>query len=159
MKNIIKSLALFHKEMSAVKEDGKNPHFGSRYATLDNILEAIKGPMDKAGLAFVQIPLEGGKLRTVLFETETGESIEGTMDLFIAKQDPQGQGSGLTYARRYALSAMLGISTDTDDDGNAATTKPAQPVSQPISKICTECKQLHTGPYPKCLQCYNKTRS
>jgi hypothetical protein len=155
MKNIAKALALFHAKMSPVGKDKTNPHFRNKYASLDNILEAIKEPLQKANHTVVQLPTEGAKLRTILIETESGESIESTMDILLAKQDPQAQGSALTYARRYALSALLGISTDEDDDGEASTPKPTAPAPT-AAKLCNKCGKPHTGPYPTCYSCHTQ---
>lgn len=158
MKNIAKSLATFHKEMQPVAKDRANPFFKNRYATLDAILEAVKEPLQKAGLTFVQIPDGENGIKTIIIDVESGETIEGAMKISPVKNDPQAEGSAFTYARRYSLSMMLGISTEEDDDANAATNKPtAAPTT--ATKICVECKQPHTGPYPKCLSCFQKTKS
>ena len=154
MKAISKALAVFHAKMESVTKDKVNPHFKNKYVSLDSILEAIKEPLKSANLVFVQMPLEGGKLKTILIETETGESLESTMDLLITKTDPQSQGSALTYARRYALSAILGLSTDEDDDGNSASSKPVALAPAAVAKTCNVCKKTHSGPYPTCIECY-----
>lgn len=157
MKSIAKALSVFHENMHPVGKDKLNPHFKNMYASLDNILEAIKEPLKKANLVFTQMPLEGGKLKTVLVETESGESIESTMDILLSKNDPQAQGSALSYARRYSLSAILGISTDEDDDGNSATpqqTVAIQGQSVPTTKTCNLCNKPHSGPYTTCIDCY-----
>jgi hypothetical protein len=60
----------------------------------------------------------------VLVHGESGEQMEGTMLLQAAKNDPQGQGSAITYAKRYALMALCGLSADEDDDGNKASQPP-----------------------------------
>jgi len=156
MQKIAKALATFHEHMKPVGKDKTNPHFRNKYASLDSILEGIKEPLKLAGLTFVQLPIEGGKLKTILIESESGESIESTMDILLAKNDPQAQGSALTYARRYALSAILGISTDEDDDGNAATPAP-KPVQ--TAKLCNVCNKPHNGPYPTCLDCFKAKQS
>lgn len=162
MKNIAKALAVFHEHVKPVTKDKTNPHYKSRYATLDSILDEIKEPLKKANLTFAQLPLESGKLRTVLMECESGETIESTMDIMLTKSDPQAQGSALTYARRYALCAILGIATDEDDDGNAASAvkASAQPVTQQqATKSCNVCAKPHTGPYATCIECYRKKQA
>lgn len=153
MKNIAKSLALFHKEMHPVGKDRANPFFKSRYATLDNILEAIKEPLEKAGLTFIQVPEGKNILKTVIIDVESGETIVGTMELSPVKDDPQSQGSAYTYARRYSLSMMLGIATEDDDDANSATKTVTH---ETAAKLCTECKKPHTGQYPRCLDCFKR---
>lgn len=126
MKNIAKSLAKFHELMGNVAKDANNPFFKSKYAPLETILPAIKGPLKEAGLVFYQSPVTWDNkpaLLTCLLDIETGESIENTVPLILAKQDPQGVGSAITYMRRYALVSMLGLNCDEDDDGNAASNK------------------------------------
>lgn len=128
MKNIAKSLAKFHELMGNVAKDANNPFFKSKYAPLESILPAIKGPLKEAGLVFYQAPATWDNkpaLLTCLLDIETGESIENTVPLILAKQDPQGVGSAITYMRRYALVSMLGLNCDEDDDGNAASNKTA----------------------------------
>ena len=129
MKNIAKSLAKFHDLMGNVAKDANNPFFKSKYAPLETILPAIKGPLKEAGLVFFQAPTWIGDnspaLATTLIDIESGEKIETVSPIILAKQDPQGQGSAITYMRRYALVAMLGLNCDEDDDGNAASPKVA----------------------------------
>ena len=87
-----------------------------------------------AGLVITQIPVNENELRTVIFHIETGEKIEGTFKMTPAKNDPQGQGSVITYQRRYALGAMLGLNIEDDDDANAgvkASNTPQAP-KQPV---------------------------
>lgn len=122
MKNIAKALSEFHKNMPDIKKDSDNPFFKSKYAALDSILPAIKNPLYDAGLTFTQVPCGENELKTMLIHIESGEVIEGTYKMTPSKNDPQGQGSALTYMRRYALVAMLGLNTEEDDDGNASVT-------------------------------------
>jgi hypothetical protein len=111
-------------ELNAVSKDGTNPHFRSKYATLQNIVESCRDTLRKHGLAVVQTFSETDgtyiNLDTTLLH-ESGEWIAGTFTMTPTKHDPQGMGSATTYARRYALSAILGIVTDDDDDGNASS--------------------------------------
>lgn len=118
MKNIYKALADFHDEMGTITKDANNPFFKSKYAPLETILPAIKEPLKKAGLVFTQIPTGICKLKTIIVHTESGESIDGEYEMTPAKNDPQGQASTLTYMRRYALTSMLGLNCDEDDDAN-----------------------------------------
>lgn len=125
MKNIAKSLAKFHELMGNVAKDASNPFFKSKYAPLESILPAIKEPLAKAGLVFSQYPScinNLPALTTVIYDVESGDYIESATPLILAKQDPQGVGSAITYMRRYALVAMLGLNCDEDDDGNKAST-------------------------------------
>ena len=116
---------------TAVK-DATNPAFKSKYADLGAVWEAVKPALQANGFAVVQSPNFEGDimwLETTLLHV-SGERMTGRYPLRPLKQDPQGFGSALTYAKRYSLSSMLGVVADEDDDGNAASAKPAQP-SQP----------------------------
>ena len=119
--------------MEGATKAGLNPHFKSKYADLASVWDACRKPLSDNGLSVVQLP--GGDGQTLSVTTilmhESGEWIEGTMTMTPTKNDPQGVGSCLTYARRYALAATVGISPE-DDDGNAASAKPtAKPVAKP----------------------------
>ena len=127
MKNIAKALANFHAEMGKISKDETNPFFKNKYASLPTILSAIKESLQKSGLVFTQIPTGDNELETILIEVESGEAIRGTFKMILAKQDSQGQGSAITYTRRYALGAILGLNIDEDDDGNAAIKPTATP--------------------------------
>lgn len=122
------ALVAAQAEMPALQRDKINPAFKSQYLSLEGLLEGVLPILNKHGLAVAQFPTFVRTeaelvpaLRTVLIHGESGETLEDTMLLMLAKRDPQGQGSGITYAKRYALCALLGISADADDDGNAAT--------------------------------------
>lgn len=123
MKNLAKALQKFHDEINTIKRDANNPFFKSKYAPLETILPAIKEPLKKANLIFTQIPTGICKLKTILIEVESGESLEGEYEMTPTKNDPQGQGSTITYMRRYALVSILGLNTDEDDDANEASKK------------------------------------
>lgn len=122
----IESLAVSLVAAQSVIEDAKmdkiNPHFKNKYATLDAILEAIRKPLTDNGLAITQTMMPGNLLVTTLVH-RSGQWIRSYMDLNPQRLDPQGIGSALTYARRYALAAIVGISQE-DDDGEMAMVKP-----------------------------------
>lgn len=134
MKNIAKSLAKFHTIMGTIEKDATNPFFKSKYAPLETILPAIKKPLQDSGLVFFQIPtyLAGDvpALKTTLLDIETGEYISEIVPLILAKHDPQGVGSAITYMRRYCLVSVLGLNCDEDDDGNKASHNPSSPTHQ-----------------------------
>ena len=120
IKNLAIALAKFQSEMKAVKKGAINPFFKSKYADLASIIEAIREPLAENKLSFSQFPTGENGLTTILMH-ESGEFIEDTYFLKPVDAKPQSAGSCLTYARRYALSSVLGISTEEDDDGNAAS--------------------------------------
>ena len=123
--SLIKALHAFQAEAPALQKNAINPHFRNRYISLDALMDAILPPLNKAGIVLLQMPttLEGGTpaLTTRLVHADTGEALEATMPLVLEKENPQGQGSAITYARRYSLMAMLGLVADEDDDANAAS--------------------------------------
>lgn len=107
-------------------KDKTNPAFRSKYADLGACLEAVDDALLDQGIAVYQETFEDATGVTVetVFLHESGETIRsGKLHVPASKQDPQGYGSALTYARRYSLMAACGIAPE-DDDGNAAT-KPA----------------------------------
>jgi hypothetical protein len=115
------ALAKAQGEMRHAAKDNVNPHFRSRYADLAGVIDACREPLAKNGLSWSQLPTVGDgqvRVRTVLMHA-SGEWISSELSLPVSKHDAQGIGSAITYARRYALSAMVGVAQD-DDDGNAA---------------------------------------
>lgn len=135
----------FQGELESAIKDANNPHFRSKYADLASIREAIKEPLAKNGLSVTQLPMPGEKgtlrLRSVLLHS-SGEWIASEMEMPLAKVDPQGYGSALTYARRYSLAALLGVVQDDDDAEGAmgrntpakATEPPEKPKAAPKSE-------------------------
>lgn len=117
---ITKALIAFHKEVGTVKKDAVNPHFKNTYASLGAIIDATKQPLVNNGLTYVQFPSGTNGLTTRVMH-ESGEWMEETFNMTPSKNDPQGLGSAITYQRRYSLGAVLGIATEDDDDGNAAS--------------------------------------
>ena len=122
IKEIAPALVKAQSLIASADKSGKNPHLKNNYATLGDVMDAIKPAMEANGLMFIQTPnpSDDGKLHleTIIIHT-SGEFISGVMVMPIQKPDPQGFGSALTYARRYHLSAMMGVKQE-DDDGNAA---------------------------------------
>lgn len=111
------------KDLDFAAKNKVNPHLKSKYADLPEVIQAVKSSLNAQGIAFLQTPDESEpavlKLTTRLIH-ESGQWIESVMTLPLVKTDPQGYGSAMTYARRYALSAITGIYADDDDDGQLA---------------------------------------
>lgn len=118
---LFKALALFHVKMDKVKKDANNPFFHSKYASLENILDAIRLPLQECELEFTQFPTGDYGLTTILFHLPSGEFLQDTYNMEPTKKDPQGAGSVITYQRRYALTSIFCINVETDDDGNKGT--------------------------------------
>ena len=129
------ALAKAQSEMAPVIKDAKNPHFRSSYATLASVIEAIRDPLTKHGISFVQLPgaLDdaGLHLTTVLIHS-SGQTITSDMVMPLVKRDPQSLGSALTYARRYALMSVLGLPAE-DDDAEAAHSRDTKPAPAPVN--------------------------
>lgn len=117
------ALSAAQGEFEAVAKTETNPFFKSKYAGLPDVVRAASPILAKHGLSICQMigyDGEGDTLTTYLMH-KSGQSLCGTMRLHLVKDDPQGQGSAVTYARRYAYMAALGLVADEDDDGNAAS--------------------------------------
>lgn len=129
-----KAFAKTQKEMKQPLKDANNPFFKSKYVPLENVVEAITESASKNGLSFTQFPSsdEAGNVTVgTLVMHESGEWIEyDPIKMKPVKNDPQSIGSAITYAKRYALSAIFGITSDQDDDGNEATQAKKQPAKQ-----------------------------
>lgn len=121
---IYEALAAAFAEMPGVPRNGKNPHFKSMYATLDDIVNTIRPVLARHGLGFIQKPEtdDSGRqgVRTIVFHKGGGVLDCGFTAVTPTKNGPHEQGSALTYAKRYALGAAFAICDIDDDDGNAA---------------------------------------
>lgn len=122
-------------EMGAATKDSKNPHFRSTYASLPAVLEAITPVLNRNGLAMMQLPTFDGdaivQVTTVVIHT-SGQMMSSTVGAPVAKKDPQGVGSAITYLRRYAAQSIFALPVE-DDDGNAASHRPNALPAQPAA--------------------------
>ena len=125
IKEIAVALHKFHGLMGKVGKDAVNPHFKNKYASLSNIIEATTPHLNAVGLSIIQLPCESG-LETMILHI-SGEYIS-SVSLTPCKDasNPQALGSALTYARRYALGAVLSLNIDEDDDAQRATVAPSK---------------------------------
>lgn len=139
MKEISAALVKAQKEFGPALKTSSNPHFRSKYADLSACVEAVIDGLNNNGIFLMQSShlCEDGVTVETVFIHESGEQISaGKLHVPASKQDAQGYGSALTYARRYALMAACGIAPE-DDDGNAAV-RPKQaekPVAPPPPKV------------------------
>jgi hypothetical protein len=123
--NLAKAMIGVQKVIRPALKDSFNNFTQSRYATLNSVMEACGEALINAGIWVTQypVPVEGDGsqlgLVTKLVHAESGEWQESTIVMPLAKADPQAYGSALTYARRYGLSAMVGLLAE-DDDANTA---------------------------------------
>lgn len=122
--------------LNGVVKDGKNPAFKSRYATLENVIDAAKPALQAADLAFTQAPgalVEGAIEITTMIMHTSGQWLRSTLHVPLSKRDPQGVGSAITYGLRYSLMATLGL-PPVDDDGESAMDRSPAPRIAPLSQ-------------------------
>lgn len=131
---LAKALAAAQAELEPAAKNAENPHLRNRYADIAAVFEAIRKILPKHGLAVSQmiLPTEGkAHVRTLLMH-ESGEWIAGECLLPPDRAGgPQGMGSAITYARRYSLSALLGVVSEDDDDGEQAQHSPSKTRQEP----------------------------
>lgn len=137
-------------QIRGAKKDSANPFFKSKYADLSEVWSACREALTANGIAVIQSP-DGDTPETMVLITTiahaSGEWMSGRYPIRAIKADPQGIGSAITYARRYALAAMIGIASE-DDDGEAATGRQApnvpakaqQPAKSPTKAIAEPAK-------------------
>jgi hypothetical protein len=121
--------------IEGAKEDSTNPFFKSKYADLSSVWKACKKPLTDNGLAVTQTVENGGEkiyLVTTLLHL-SGQWMRSYMPVMITKQDAQGFGSAMTYSRRYALAAMVGVCPQ-DDDAESAMQNVRKPAIAYITK-------------------------
>lgn len=127
IENLGKALSVAQSQMSGAKKDSINPHFRSKYADLESVWQGCRDALASNGLSVVQMPaFEDGMcvLYTQLIHS-SGEWIRSRSAAPIVKQDAQAVGSAITYLRRYALAAVVGVCPE-DDDGNGCSDTPRQ---------------------------------
>jgi hypothetical protein len=132
------ALCLAQAEMGGAIKDSNNPFFKSSYADLTSVIKVIKEPFARHGLSFVQLPVTsaGGNgigVTTMLMHS-SGQWIQSEYLLPMDKVTPQGAGSAITYARRYALQSLVGIPSVDDDSEMAMYRNEPAPVSAPPAK-------------------------
>jgi len=124
-KTIASALVKAQSDYGPALKSSENPHFRSKYADLAACVEAVVGALSKHGITLMQraLPCESGITVETVFIHSSGETLSsGPLHVPAQRQDAQGYGSALTYARRYSLMMACGIAPE-DDDGNAASGK------------------------------------
>jgi len=133
--NLAAALCKAQAEVKAPAKNKQNPHLKNWYADLAAVAEAVLPAFLRHGLSVTQLPCELGgdpAVMTLVLHT-SGEWLETVARTRPVKADPQGAGSALTYAKRYALQSIAGVVAEDDDDGHAATHRP-QPQQKPASQ-------------------------
>jgi len=128
LKDLATALSKAQGQLKPASKDGVNPHFKSSYSTLQSVWDSCRAILTANGLSVAQTFAEGPEgavtVQTTLLHS-SGQWISGDLVLKSVKNDPQGIGSAITYGRRYALAAIVGIVSDEDDDANSASHAPA----------------------------------
>lgn len=134
---IFKALSKFRGKVVQPEKTAKNPFFKSNYVTLEGVIKAIDNGTKETGLSWFQEAKSQDKTVSVstIIIHESGQYIRFDPFTVIAvKSDPQAVGSALTYAKRYALAATFGISSDIDDDGCKASEQRPSYNNKPVAK-------------------------
>jgi len=123
--NLALALSIVQGKLTHAKKDSANPFFKSKYADLESVWDSCRELLASNGLAVMQFPgtysdLDKSMSLTTIISHKSGEWISQEMSVPVTKPDAQGAGSALTYMRRYALAAVVGV-VQADDDGNAAS--------------------------------------
>ena len=151
---LAKALIAVQRELLPAARDGTNPFTRSNYATLNSVMEACRDVLLAHGIWMTQLPVpapvELGPghigLLTKLTHAESGQWQSSLAVVPLPKADPQGMGSAITYARRYALTAMLGIITEEDDDGEAVQGQRSPPLLRNQLAVCA-CRPSEENEY------------
>lgn len=152
IEKLIDALSKAQAKIKNAAKDAENPHFQSRYADLASVWEACREPLTEQGLAVVQFPVGEGDhvgLTTYLAHS-SGQWMCSTIYATPERKGPQAVGSVLTYLRRYALAAVVGVAPD-DDDGNAASDHGRQapaPANDNGQRIATQRVAARRAPEP-----------
>lgn len=121
---VYNKIAQIQNEIGVLEKDADNPFFKSQYLTLDKIVANLRPLLTKHKLLVTQMP-QNATLETLVKDLEDDSELKSNCDLQCPPNDPQKQGSAITYARRYALGCIFQIQTEEDDDGNKTVSKPA----------------------------------
>ena len=125
------ALAAAQAELRNPVFDSQNPHFKSRFASLATVRDAITPTLSRHGLSVMQLATndaDGRPCVETILAHASGEWVSSTLTVPAGKNDAHGAGSAITYARRYALMAIVNVVGDEDDDGNGAVQQPEKSV-------------------------------
>lgn len=156
---IYKAFVAAQKAFGPALKSSTNPHFRSRYADLSACVEAVIDALNDNGIGLMQTthPCESGVAVETVLVHESGQTLtSGVLHVPASKQDAQGYGSALTYARRYSLMAICGIAPE-DDDGNKAS-KPIEVKAKDIKVERVSVVNKATGVVTEVLNTTKKSR-
>lgn len=143
------ALSKAQSEISPAIKDSNNPFFKSKYADLSSIWNACREPLTKNGLSILQTMdiKEGAQVLVTTLAHSSGQWVRSYLPILNEKNNAQGLGSAITYNRRYALSAIVGIICDEDDDGNAASSSPLKCITkeqaQELESMLSQCDDVY----------------
>lgn len=146
MKQIATALLKAQSEMSNPKKGATNPFFKSKYADLNAIREAVIPTLNENGISVLQpiVHVEGKNFVKTILLHESGELMESLTEIIYNKQnDAQAQGSGISYARRYALQSFVCVGADDDDGQEAVQQKAVQQKPNATKEILEKAKGLN----------------
>ena len=134
-KKLIEALIKAQSEMTSAVATGTNPHFKSEYAPLDEVIKAVKKPLNRNGIFFLQKVYVADNGQCVETEFHGHDAVLKGGKVFVKcdKSTAQGYGSSLSYAKRYSLQTACGLPTGDDDDANASTDE-VKPVAKKVEK-------------------------
>lgn len=158
--NIAGALLKAQKSIGLAIKNEKNPYFKSSYADLKAVIDAVKEPLNENNITFLQaVNMKDGSempvVETILLH-ESGQFISSVSPVFCAKpNDPQAFGSGVTYTKRYALQALLGLPTS-DDDAEGAMDRnkkkdvkpPERTIEEILEDACKNYMEVHQKEVP-----------
>jgi hypothetical protein len=159
MKNLFKALAAFQQEVPTIHKGTQG--YGYTFADLPSIFEVINPLLKKHGLGFTQ-PIMGDCVKTIVFHSESGESIESLTQIpknvqLKGQNEFQVLGSAITYIRRYSISAALGIVTDKDTDAGGEQVKKETTEDKGFAKPTTWLNKYSDKANTKITEEWNKT--
>lgn len=131
---VLPALLQAQQAVGHIGKDSRNPHFKSKYASLESILTPVRVSLAEVGCVLTHSVKDyNGKMFTVtkVYHAESAQWVSSWFPFHPKKEDPQGEGSALTYARRYGTMSIMAIAPSDDDDGNAASRPQRRPAQQP----------------------------
>jgi hypothetical protein len=142
---LVQALLLAQADFPTIRFDAANPHFRNRYATLAHIIAQTRPALGKHGLAVSQL-VQVDAVVTLLLHS-SGQFLASRTPIVSEKPGPQAMGSGITYARRYGLCAILGIAAEEDDDGESAQRR-EDPAPQREGRRVRDQQEAHEAGRP-----------
>jgi len=142
--NIATALLEFHKTNPHVVEDKRNPHFKNTYASLESVIKAVR-TASQFGLTFTQeMDFEGDItfVRTVMMHSSGDTRVSRTKIVSKDPNDPQKQGSAISYAKRYGLQSIYGLSSPSDDDDGEIANKDGKAPTDPILEAIKNAQSI-----------------